>query len=146
MTGKKTLVMFTMFNCGTNEDIIGIFDFTLRTFPDFMAIDTGVGGQDDEGAVDSAEWTRRKSHKRKSEAVQCFDRLNAGLGRIADAMERSETPQVATGGDARVAELEVRVKFVEALAQVPRAEIGITDPKIIEAYEKEKERILSLMK
>jgi len=105
VTGQKTLVMFTLLNCGINEELTGILDFTLRTFPDFMAIEAGSVRQGEDVTGELGEGVRRRSKKRKSYAVECFGMLSEGLGRIADAIDRSDAPEVLSAGAARAAEM-----------------------------------------
>jgi len=107
--------MFTLLNCGTNDELTDILDFTLRTFPDCMAIEAGSVGQEEDVNGESGE-ARRRSKKRKSDAVECFGMLSEGLGRIADAIDRSDALKVLSVGAARAVEMENRLNFITGLA------------------------------
>jgi len=144
-TGEKKLVMFTLLKCGTSDEITDILDFTLRTFPDCMALDIGVTGSDGQDREHFGEWANLNERKRKPEAGECFGMLNTGLSRIADPMDQPEAPEVVSSVAAKAAELEYGLKCLAGLAEVSRMESGTTDRRVLEACEKEKARILALM-
>jgi len=71
--------------------------------------------------------------------------LNAGLSRIADAMGRSDAPEVVSTVAVKAVTLEFRLQFMAGLAEMSRVASGTLHQRVLEVYEKEKTRILVLV-
>jgi len=102
----------------------------LRTFPEYISVETGAPSSQKEKDGASGEHTGR-SKKRMIEAVQCFDILNAALSRIAETMGLVEGGIVCTPVEKRADELGARVRTANALVSFAKLEQLQSDPGVV---------------
>jgi len=145
LTGKKTLVMFTMFRCGTDEELTNVVEFTLRTFPNHMALDTYDVANGDDDRDGASEWARRKAKKRNSEAFQCFSMLSSGLDWVANAMVRSEAPAPVSATAKLAADMDSELKLVSVLAQFATMESQTEDADVAKICREKKMKLMASM-
>jgi len=109
LVGKKALVMFTMYKCGTPHQFTDILNFTLRTVPASVSLETGVSGK---GSA-AADMDRRRVRKRKGDALTCFELMNIDLGRIASVCEKMGVEGGGSVGETFAEKMEIQKRRLQ---------------------------------
>jgi len=138
--GKKQLVMFSMFRCGTAHECTDILDFTLRTVPPSVAIETVLN----KGPVPEEANPReaaQSSRKRKTETVKSLEALNDSMGRIARAIERSEAGEALSAIAQEATAAEDKLRMFSAYMEVSRMEEEAKNEELKAIFAKEKHRL-----
>lgn len=138
--GKRSLIMFVTYRCGSPGEMEDVTKFTLRTLPSDIATETGV-----ENGIRGAARTQSTSNRKSALLLNAMETLNENVAEFTSSMVSAIRTRAQVGDD----DDDRRFKKIQRLELVLRAQSGLTaaaEPSVVQCLRDEANSIVSALR